>query len=770
VARRDEDRLSMTISTSRTDAAYPHAGQLVPVSMEEAVGYPAIDCAHEAAVESPVVLKHDHLFLLLERHGDIAPAGHCALGLFHDDTRLLSHYELHVAGEPQSLLSTQRLHPYSAQIDLAVTDRDFGGDAWDPKNCVHIRRTLLLDDRLVEHVSLTSYLRHPIDYWMELSLGVDFADIFEVRGWKRPARGQFFAPQLAPDAIIYTYRGQDGHDIRSTVHFLTPPSTLGPRSARWAFRLEPHARYEFEWEVLPTSPEVRRTARAARPRPAAATPAGGEDDGEGGTAPRWGRLAREYDRWRAQCTRVTTDVEAFNTTLDQAVDDLRALYIHSDGAPVISAGIPWYSTAFGRDSIITSLETLALNPRIALDTLRYLAHHQGRREDAFTEEQPGKIMHELRRGELARAGEIPHVPYYGTIDATPLWVVLLHETWRWTGDLALVRELLPNAARALEWMDRYGDMDGDGLVEYARTSAKGLVNQGWKDSGDGVPFPDGTLPEPPIALVEVQGYVYDAKRRAAVLYEAVGDRERAARLGEEARRLREEIVRRFWLDDLGTFALALDGRKRPLPTVTSNAGHLLWSRVPDAEQAIRVAAGLMAPDMFSGWGIRTLSAMHPVFNPMSYHDGSIWPHDNALMVMGLSHYRHVRAALPVIAAMHEAAAEMSPQRLPELFCGMTRMRGLRPVLYPVSCSPQAWASGAMFLFLQAALGIMPHASEHLLHIRDPQLPPFLDELTLAGLAVGDARVTLQFRRQGGRTLANLLGIEGEPLQVRIELS
>ena len=730
------------------------AARLHEVSMAEAVGYPAIDCAHEAMAEQPVVLKHEQLFLLLDPHGDIAPPGHCGLGAFHDDTRILSQYALRVAGGPASLLSTQRLRPYAAQIDLAVTDHAFGGDAWDPRNCVHVRRELLVEDRLLERVTVTSYLRVPIDYWMELSLGADFADIFEVRGWKRPARGQFYAPRVTRDEIRFAYRGRDGRCLGSTVHFAAPPTSLDARGARWEFRLEPHARLEFEWQVLPSEPELPAPSRTGAPA----------------LVERWQPMEAGYDQWRGESARWWTDVEPLNATLDQAVDDLRALYVDADGAPVISAGIPWYSTAFGRDSIITSLETLALNPAIALDTLRYLARHQGSREDPFTEEQPGRIMHEVRRGELARAGEIPHVPYYGTIDATPLWIVLLHETWRWTGDDALLRDFLPHVERALGWIDRYGDMDGDGLVEYARTSEKGLVNQGWKDSGDGVPFPDGTLPAPPIALVEVQGYVYDAKRRAAALYEAVGDVARADRLRGEAAWLREEIVRRFWLDDLGTFALALDGRKRPLPTVTSNAAHLLWSRVPDAEQAIRMAAGLLAPDMFSGWGIRTLSARHAVFNPMSYHNGSVWPHDNAIAVMGLAHYGQVRAAFPVITVLHEAAARMNPQRLPELFCGMTRMRGLRPVLYPVSCSPQAWASGSMFMLLQAALGLLPNAATRVLHVRDPQLPPFLRELTVERMAVGGSRVTLQFRRHGERTLANLLGVEGEPLQVRIELS
>jgi len=461
----------------------------------------------------------------------------------------------------------------------------------------------------------------------------------------------------------------------------------------------------------------------------------------------------------------------FDDALSRATVDLRSLYITAGGDRAISAGIPWYSTVFGRDSIITSIETLPLNPTIAVDTLRYLARRQGVRENSYTEEQPGRIMHELRRGELARSGEIPHVPYYGTIDATPLWLVLLHETWRWTGDFSLVQELLPNARRALEWIDRYGDLDGDGLVEYASTSARGLVNQGWKDSGDGVPFPNGRLPDPPIALIEVQGYVFDAKTRAAALFERAGDADTAIRLRIEAERMRAQVIDRFWLDDLGTFALALDGHKQPLPTVTSNAGHLLWSRLPDPQHASRVARALLGPDMSCGWGIRTLSARHPVFNPMSYHNGSVWPHDNALIVMGLSHYGLAADALPVVGATQDAAAAADLNRLPELYCGISRDDTAAPVSYPVSCSPQAWASGALFLMLQGMLGIFPDAPHHLLHIRNPVLPSHLQELTITNLAVGRARVSLHFARHATRTLVNVLAIESddEPLQVRIEL-
>ncbi|MFN2564546.1 MAG: glycogen debranching N-terminal domain-containing protein [Gemmatimonadaceae bacterium] len=724
------------------------------VSMADAVGYDGLPCDRETSVSEALTLKHDRLFLLTDRYGNITPPGSCGLGLFEDDTRILSQYELRLAGGAPSTLCAQVIQPYYAVIDLAVTDHAFGGNPWDPKHAIHVRRELVLEDCLVEHVTLTNFLVRPIEYWVELAVGCDFADIFEVRGWKRDGRGEFFAPRIEDSLIRFAYRGRDGAVLESEVQFRDTPEAIRSRTARWSFALAPGATIELEWRVASVAATARRSAAPAV-----------------SLVDRHRRLHEAYDRWRAECSRWSSDVEAFDATMTRAVDDLRSLYVDVEGEDVISAGIPWYSTVFGRDSIITSVETLPVNPRIAVDTLRYLARHQGRREDPYTEEQPGRIMHELRRGEMARSGEIPHVPYYGTIDATPLWVVLLHETWRWTGDTALVRELLPNVRRALEWIDRYGDLDGDGFVEYARTSDRGLVNQGWKDSGDGVPYPDGRLPAPPVALVEVQGYVYDAKVRAAALFDCVGERDSAERLRADAQRLRDRVTERFWLDDLDTFALALDGDKRPVPTAASNAGHLLWSRLPDASHARRVAKTLLGDDMFCGWGIRTLSARHPVFNPMSYHNGSVWPHDNALIVMGLSHYGLAANALPVIAAAHHAAAAEDFNRLPELYCGMRRDGATRPVLYPVSCSPQAWASGALFLMLQGALGLLPDAPADALHIRNPVLPDYLHQLTITNLAIGDARVTLHFTRHASRTLVNVLAVESgrRPLQVRIEL-
>ena len=756
----------VSAATTHAAVAQERSGDARPadratISMEEAVGYAALPCDRESPVEDALALKHDRLFLLSDRHGNISPPGNCALGLFEDDTRLLSRYELRAAGGVPVRLSAQVIEPFRGTIALAVTDHAFGGNDWDPKNSIYLRRELMLDEGLLERLTITSYLPRPIDYWIELLYGCDFADIFEVRGWNRDSRGEFFPPLIEEEGVRFSYRGRDGTTIESGIRFRDPPDSVEHDRARWVFALTPGQPVRLEWRV--GSPPPPNAPRAASPNDAKR--AGGNFD------ERRDRLGAEYRAWRDDCSCWASDVEAFDATLARATDDLRSLYVHVDDARVVSAGIPWYSTIFGRDSIITSIETLPLNPRIAVDTLRYLAHRQGRVENAYTEEQPGKILHELRRGEMARSGEIPHVPYYGTIDATPLWIILLHETWRWTGDDALVRSLLPNLRRALEWIDRYGDVDGDGLIEYARTSERGLVNQGWKDSGDGVPYPDGRLPDPPIALIEVQGYAYDAKLRAAELFRRLGDEDATTRLRSEADRLRAQVLDRFWIEELGTFALALDGDKHPLPTVTSNAGHLLWSRLPDTARAQRLASTLLAPDMNCGWGIRTLSARHPVFNPMSYHDGSVWPHDNALIVLGMSHYGLAPRATPIVGAVYEAATSVELSRLPELYCGMTRGDAPRPVLYPVSCSPQAWASGALFLMLQGVLGIMPDVPARELHIRNPVLPDFLGELTITGLAVGRSRVALHFLRRASRTLVNLLAVESddEPIKVRIEL-
>jgi len=725
--------------------------ELTPVEAAELLGYATILCESETLVRTELVLKEGSYFLLTDAAGNVAPPGACELGLFFEDSRVLSYYDLTtVAGRPD-VLSSQASRVFASQIDLTVTDREFGGLFSEPKNFMHIRREQLLDDGMMDRLILTNYMGRPVEFWIELRFAADYADIFEVRGAKRARRGQFYAPVISEREVTWAYRGLDDRLRRTLIRFSVTPNELEGGRARWVFRFEPKDSVELIVWVVPLFDRVR-PSRIER-----------------SFSEQFRALRAEYDAWHRSNTELRTDNEFFNTAYRQAVTDLKALTVVYRGRPIVTAGIPWYVAPFGRDAAITGLQTLMVNPQIARDALRFLASYQGRKFDDWTEEEPGRILHELRRGEMAACNEIPHVPYYGSVDSTPLFLVLLGETYRWTGDLELVRELLPHAEAALEWIDRWGDKDGDGFVEYERRSPGGLANQGWKDSGDGVAFPDGTLPEPPIALVEVQGYVYDAKIQMADIFAALGDFERSGRLRAEAAALRQRINDAFWMEERGYYALALDGEKRRVPTITSNPGHLLWSGVPTPDQARRMADVLLGDEMFSGWGIRTLARNQPIYNPLSYHNGTIWPHDNSLVALGLARYGLRRQAALILDSLFDAALHFRYLRLPELFCGIWRGETDAPVAYPVSCSPQAWAAGALFPMIQGILGIEPDARERMLRLVQPQLPQRLRFLDLLDMAVGGSRITLQFNRHGDRIMANVLAIEGEPVQVRIEI-
>jgi glycogen debranching enzyme len=530
---------------------------------------------------------------------------------------------------------------------------------------------------------------------------------------------------------------------------------------------------------------VREAADAARrpgfvpPPPAAAEPDTGwrypgADVEEHPPVPRRfeERLARaraEYAAWAAESTSFESSAPGFDRALFQAVADLKALTIFWDKKPVISAGVPWYASPFGRDALITGFQSLLVNPRIARDALFFLAAHQGKRVDDFREEEPGKILHEIRRGELARAGEVPHTPYYGSVDATPLFLVLFAEYLQWTNDAAAGAALLPAAEAALAWIDTYGDKDGDGFVEYQRKTDRGLENQGWKDSHDGVPHLDGTPARPPIALVEVQGYCVDARRRMARLYRHLGRAEDARRCTAKALQLARRIDEAFWDEERSGYALALDGAKKQVRSTASNMGHLLWSRAVPQARAARVARKLLSPEGFNGWGIRTLSHGQKAYNPLSYHDGTVWPHDNSLVAMGLAHYGLKRHALQVLTGAYDAARHFRHARLPELFCGMSKGEGDLPVSYPVACSPQAWASGAFFLMVRACLGLYPDAPRKSLRIVNPRLPEWMSELTLRRLRIGDSRVSLRFTRTGDGCFAAVTETQGDPLSIRIEV-
>ena len=698
------------------------------------------------AREELLALKSGSVFVCTRPDGDIRPGPVSGEGLYAQDTRHLSELRLTIGGLAPVLLSSAMQSGHDAVINATNPILRTDDHIEVPQETLNVRRTVLIADRLHYRVRVRSFRPHAVSTTVELSLAADFADVFEVRRVGRRTGGSILPPSRDGDELRFAYAASDGERRETLVELSPSPARvdLGADRARVAWDVTLAAGEAISLLITVQPVHRARPVAAATLEQAAA------------------ELDAEHARWVSGCASVTTDNELFDRFIDASMRDLHALLMPLGDTALPAAGIPWYVAPFGRDSLVTACETLMINPGVARGTLLALARLQATADEPWRDAEPGKILHELRTGELARTGSIPHTPYYGTVDATPLFLMIAGGYYRWTLDLETMAQLRPALDAALAWIDEWGDRDGDGFVEYERRSEAGLDNHGWKDSHDAVVHADGSLAEGPIALVEVQGYVYEAKLRIADVYEALGDPDRATELRAQAGALRVAFNEAFWDPDEGYYVLALDGRKAQVRSVTSNAAHCLYCGIADDDKAGLVAERLMAPDMFSGWGVRTLSSGSPAYNPMSYHNGSVWPHDNAIAAAGLKRYGFDAGTARIAGGLFDVAAGARDFRLPELFCGFGRDESKSVVAYPVACIPQAWAATAPFMLLQALLGISAHAPGNTLTVDRPLLPEWLSSVHVRGIRVGASHASLAFvRTVSGSTGFSLLEHHGD---------
>ena len=686
-------------------------------------------------------LKHGDSFALFDEFGDVVDVELSPAGLFHHDTRYLSRLSFAIEGHRPLVLSST-VQPDNVMLDVDLTNPDLfdrEGNLVLAKDTFHIARSKFLwQASCHELFTITSYSESRRRLRCALEFDADFADLFEIRGYRRSARGRVSARVLSRSEVEYVYDSLDGLPRRMRISFSPCPANLTESAAR--FELELAARERRPIAVTIQCAEGAQPPRAER---------------------RFFVTRRNARRGLAAAREAAPIVETsnpvVNSVLERSIADLAMLNTDTEHGPYPYAGVPWFSTAFGRDGLLTALEILWIEPDVARGVLRFLAANQAEREDPAADAEPGKILHEVRECELARLGEVPFARYYGSIDSTPLFVALAGLYFERTQDRDTLRAIWPNVLRALEWIEHSGDRDGDGFVEYGRRRSSGLRNQGWKDSDDAVFHADGTLAEGPIALCEVQGYVYLAYRMAARLAAEMEDMRLAAGLTLKAEKLRRAFEDAFWDEELGTYAIALDGAKKPCRVRSSNAGQLLFTGIAAPQRAARLTDGLLHGDFFSGWGVRTVSRRERRYNPVSYHNGSVWPHDNAILALGMARYGHADEALAVTSALFDAAAHMHLRRLPELFCGFERKRGKAPTLYPVACAPQAWAAVAPFALIQACLGLEVDCGARKLRLRRPRLPQFIDWMAVKRLKVGDASLDLMIRRHDSSVAVNLLG-------------
>jgi glycogen debranching enzyme len=690
-------------------------------------------------------LKDGEAFVVLDSRGDFGKRKGTAEGLFYRDTRFLSYLELRLEGERLQLLSsTTNDDKATLSVNLTNPDLSSGSEAI-PRETIFIERTVFLwSGTLFERLRVRNYGLVARQVRFEYSFNADFRDLFEVRGMARLERGRLSACVTAPDRVAFHYAGLDKIGRRTLVGFSPTPSVIDADHATLDMNLGPGAEAsifvtiacEVDTDAVTPGPGLPDFFRAYR-------------------ASRRSRRGRTSDM-----ATVESSSELFNEVACRSASDVYTLVTSTEHGPYPFAGIPWFSTVFGRDGIITAMFMMWVDASLARGVLRTLAATQAVEVDPNSEAQPGKIIHEMRHGEMANLGEVPFGRYYGSVDATPLFVMLAAMYMDATGDLKTINAIWPNILAALRWIDTYGDSDGDGFVEYQAASGASLANQGWKDSQDSVFHADGCDAEGAIALCEVQGYVFAAKLSAARIAKRLGHAELALGLAAEAEKLRLRFEDAFWDEDLGTYVLALDGKKRPCRVRASNAGHALFTGIASPERARRVADHLMSRDGYSGWGIRTLAQGEPRYNPLSYHNGSVWPHDNALIAIGFARYGLKAQTLRVFEGLFDAARYQELRRLPELFCGLMRRPRRGPTPYPVACSPQAWSAAAIYAVLGACLGLEQAHVKNELQFRDPVMPGFIDEVILRNMHLVESRADLQMHRYGDDVAMTVLARRG----------
>ena len=674
-------------------------------------------------------LKDGDTFVLADARGDIQPGDQ---GLFSSDTRLLSRFELEVADRRPSLLGAA-ISRDNTLFTAHLTNRPLPalGELAIPKGVIHIERSRFLwGGRLYERLRLVNFSGQSAHLPLRLCFAADFADIFEVQGHRRERRGEQLPPEVSEAAVRLAYRGLDGRVRSATIGFSLSPESLSSADARFSLDLPRAGTAEMFLEI--GADEAPRPSRARF------------EEAQH-------RLSGSMQQRLREGASLSSSARLFDEWLEKSRSDLALLTTPLPTGPYPYAGIPWFATQFGRDAIITSLQTLWLDPGLAAGVLRFLASTQAREESAFRDSECGKIMHETRRGEMAMLDEVPFRRYYGGVDTTPLFVMLAGAYEERTGDGALVDEIWENLLAATAWIERRLEHSASGFLDYARGADSGLVNQGWKDSHDSISHADGRLPEGPVAVVEVQGYAYAALTAMSALAAARGQSEKSAAWGARAEALRTAIEQRFWIEPLRFYALAIDGESRPCQVRASNAGHLLFCGVPAPERAAAVAEQLLSARFCNGWGIRTLAEDEARYNPMSYHNGSIWPHDTSLCAAGIARYGDRTRVVRILNEIFEAANQFS-MRLPELYCGFPRVAGEGPTPYPVACLPQAWATGSIFMLLQACLGIRIDGRRRQLHIERPQLPNGIESLRMRGLEIAAGSIDVEFRRVGSEVV------------------